>query len=117
MLSASFNTHNCDTKIRLLLAKPYTSKWDGRTLTPTYFSRTKVGGSSSTKGWVLPFQPPSKSHPELTERIVLSRLNDYLSSSLLNLSIPPIYSFSKQRSTETLLVSLCNKLVCAVSHQ
>src|SRR6218665_239457 len=59
MLSAPFNMHNCDTKIRLLLAKPYRSKWEGRTLTPTYFSHTKVGGSSSTKGWVRPPKPPA----------------------------------------------------------
>src|SRR6218665_2708731 len=52
---------------------------------------------------------------KLTERIVLARLNDYLSSnSLLN---PHISGFTKHPSTETLLVSLYNKLVSAVSHQ
>src|SRR6218665_220044 len=52
---------------------------------------------------------------KLTERIVLARLNDYLSSnSLLN---PHQSGFTKHHSRETLLVSLYNKLVSAVSHQ
>ena len=52
---------------------------------------------------------------KLTERIVLARLNDYLSSnSLLN---PRQSGFTKHHSTETLHVSLYNKLVSAVSHQ
>src|SRR6218665_899571 len=51
----------------------------------------------------------------MTERIVLARLNDYLSSnSLLN---PYQSDFTKHHSTETLLVSLYNKLVSAVSYQ
>src|SRR6218665_3244882 len=61
MLSASFNMHNRDTKIQLLLANPYSSQWEDRT--PTYFSHTKVGGSSSTKGWVRPSQPPRQITP------------------------------------------------------
>src|SRR6218665_1545078 len=49
---------------------------------------------------------------KLTERIVL---NDYLSSnSLLN---PHQSGLTKHHSTETLFVSLYNKLVSAVSHQ
>src|SRR6218665_2862367 len=52
---------------------------------------------------------------KLTERIVLARLNDYLSSnSLLN---PHQSGFTKHHFTETLLVSLYNKLISAVSHQ
>src|SRR5678816_4253817 len=52
---------------------------------------------------------------KLTERIVLARLNDYISSySLLN---PHQSGFTKHHSTETLLASLYNKLVSAVSHQ
>src|SRR6218665_1164311 len=52
---------------------------------------------------------------KLTERIVLARLDDYLSSnSLLN---PHQSGFTKHHSTETLFVSLYNKLVSAVSHQ
>jgi len=51
----------------------------------------------------------------LTKRIVLARLNDYLSSNpLLN---PHQYGFTKHNSTETMLVSLYNKLVSAVSHK
>src|SRR6218665_3383413 len=59
---------------------------------------------------------PSSYHPifnlsflsKLTERIVLARLNDYLSSnSLLD---PHQSGFTKHQSTETLLVSLYNKL-------
>src|SRR6218665_1310496 len=52
---------------------------------------------------------------KLTQRIVLARLNNYLSSnSLLNLHQS---GFTKHHSTGTLLVSLYNKLVSAVSHQ
>jgi Reverse transcriptase (RNA-dependent DNA polymerase) len=52
---------------------------------------------------------------KLTERIVLSRINDYLTSnSLLN---PYQSGFTKRHSTETLLTSLYNKLVSAISHQ
>ena len=52
---------------------------------------------------------------KLTERIVLSRINDYLTSnSLLN---PHQSGFTKRHSTETLLTSLYNKLVSAISHQ
>src|SRR6218665_814337 len=52
---------------------------------------------------------------KLTERIVLARLNDYLSSnSLLN---PHQSGFTKHHSIEPLLVSLYNTLVSAVSHQ
>lgn len=41
---------------------------------------------------------------KLTERIVLARLNDYLSSnSLLNPPPPPIWLHNKHHSTETLL--------------
>src|SRR6218665_2465512 len=51
---------------------------------------------------------------KLTERIVLSRINDYLTSnSLLN---PHQSGFTKRHSTETLLTSLYNKLVSAISH-
>src|SRR6218665_2760486 len=47
--------HHCTLKqaltcITTFISYPYRSKWEGRTLTPTYFSHTKVGGSSSTKG-------------------------------------------------------------------
>src|SRR6218665_485712 len=52
---------------------------------------------------------------KLTEHIVLSRINDYLTSnSLLN---PHQSGFTKRHSTETLLTSLYNKLVSAISHQ
>ena len=50
---------------------------------------------------------------KLAERIVLDSLNDYLSpNSLLN---PHQSGFTKRYFTETLLVSLYNKLVSAVS--
>src|SRR6218665_2224432 len=52
---------------------------------------------------------------KLTQRIVLARLNNYLSSnSLLNLHQS---GFTKHHSTGTLLVSLYKKVVSAVSHQ
>src|SRR6218665_2469550 len=52
---------------------------------------------------------------KLTERVVLSRINDYLTSnSLLNQYQS---GFTKQHSTETLLTFLYNKLVSAISHQ
>src|SRR6218665_535938 len=52
---------------------------------------------------------------KLTERNVLARINEYLSSnSLLN---PHQSGFTKHHSTETLLVYFYNKLVSAVSHQ
>src|SRR6218665_802905 len=52
---------------------------------------------------------------KLTERVVLSRINDYLTSnSLLNQHQS---GFTKQHSTETLLTFLYNKLVSAISHQ
>jgi len=52
---------------------------------------------------------------KLTERVVLSRINDYLTSnSLLN---PHQSGFTKRNSTETLLTFLYNKLVSAISHQ
>src|SRR6218665_2910872 len=50
-----------------------------------------------------------------TERIVLSRIHDYLTSnSLLNTHQS---GFTKRHSTETLFTSLYNKLVSAISHQ
>src|SRR6218665_2351125 len=52
---------------------------------------------------------------KLTERIILARLNDYLSSnSLLN---PHQYGFTKHHSTETLLSLCITKLVSVVSYQ
>src|SRR6218665_4079804 len=52
---------------------------------------------------------------KLTEGIVLSCINNYLTSnSLLN---PHQSGFTKWHSTETLLTSLYNKLVSAISHQ
>jgi|SRR6218665_1702836 len=52
---------------------------------------------------------------KLTERIVLSRINDYpISNSLLN---PHQSSLTKRHSTKTLLTSMQNKLVSAISHQ
>jgi len=52
---------------------------------------------------------------KLAERIVLSRINDYLTTnSLLN---PHQSGFTKRHSTETLLTSLYNKLGSAISHQ
>src|SRR6218665_1047677 len=51
---------------------------------------------------------------KLTERVVLSRINDYLTSNSLN---PHQSGFTKRHSTETLLTSLYNKLVSAISHQ
>jgi hypothetical protein len=52
---------------------------------------------------------------KLTERIVLSRLNNYLASnSLLNTNQS---GFTKHHSTETLLASLYSKLVSAIGRQ
>src|SRR6218665_2828966 len=49
---------------------------------------------------------------KLTERIVLSRINDYpISNSLLN---PHQSSLTKRHSTKTLLTSMQNKLVSAM---
>src|ERR1043165_4269824 len=57
----------------------------------------------------------TKPSSKLTERIVLTRFNDYVfSNSLLN---PHQSGFTKHHSTETLLASLYNKLVSAISHQ
>ena len=54
-------------------------------------------------------------NPEALAPLGNSIWNDYLSSnSLLNSHQS---RFTKHHSTETLLVSLCNKLVSAVSHQ
>src|SRR6218665_1126608 len=51
MLSAYFRMHNCDTKTQLLLAKPYRSKWEGRTLTlPLIFLTLKCEGRAVQKG-------------------------------------------------------------------
>src|SRR6218665_1824103 len=69
--------------------------------TPLFFAcdATRLGNSTSNS----------------TERIVLSRINDYLTSnSLLN---PHQSGFTKRHSTETLITSLYNKLVSAISHQ
>ena len=64
MFSASFNMHNCDAKIQLLLAKPYRSKWEGRTLIPPLiFLTLKWEGRAVQKGGS---DPPTlgKSHPD-----------------------------------------------------
>src|SRR6218665_2463640 len=48
---------------------------------------------------------------KLSERVVLSRLNGYLTSN--NLLNPNQSAYTKHHSTETLLTSLYNKLVMA----
>src|SRR6218665_9190 len=59
IFDASFNMHNCDTKIQLLLAKPYRSKWEGRTLTPPLiFLTLKWEGRAVQKGGSEPPNPP-----------------------------------------------------------
>src|SRR6218665_2451176 len=72
---------------------------------------------SLDKGILSNYRPVSNLSfiSKLTERIVLSRINDYLTSnSLLN---PHQSGFTKRHSTETLLKSLYNKLVSAISHK
>src|SRR6218665_2721959 len=91
MLSTSLSMDNCDTKIQLLLAKPCRSKWEGRTLTPTYFSHTKVGGSSSTKGWV---QPPNPRQITLWTYVHISVQVNYADNEVLRiLRILKIYIY------------------------
>src|SRR6218665_2228694 len=52
---------------------------------------------------------------KLTERIVMSRINESLAS---NSFVDPYQSdFTKPHSTKTLLTSMYNKLVSAISHQ
>src|SRR6218665_3128499 len=64
ILSASFNMHNCDTKIQLLLAKPYRLKWEDRTLTPPLiFLTLKWDCRAVQKGGSDPPIPSGKSHP------------------------------------------------------
>src|SRR6218665_3013491 len=67
MFSASFNMHNCDAKIQLLLPKPYRSKWEGRTLTPPLiFLTLKWEGRAVQKGGS---DPPLSPNPTLTARL------------------------------------------------
>ena len=70
MLSASFNMHNCDTNIQLLLAKPCRSKWEGRTLTPPIFLTLKWEDRAVQRGGSNPPNPPGKSHPGLHSKAI-----------------------------------------------